>query len=699
MDTNLKQSKKIRAFLYRVITFCALFTLLATIAIGREAFQNVKQEGYGILSGNIYYLTDFREYISELYTQAAINLCGIADDMGHPFSGNYSKQASAEAGKAFEKSAAAGENDLLYYVTYVDNFAMTKSMYIKNITYPLFSEYDNHLLLPEDTRLCAYWDGPEGQLLFFDKQNASFTGLSQPYYKERYHPNPKVSPNIRILIAIKDNGEYESYYLNQMNNKAKGFANILWTAIISGIVFLLFTPICLFTGKAATMAKEDYTKNMLKLPFELKLLPVLILGVICFHLHLWHFNGVVYWRIVASNYLYLYPIFALFLYLFWISYRNQQKASVENSFLFGIRNYICKFFTKVVWKRKALLLHFWVTLSSLIMIVIGTRYINRYSRRTLSFSSYRIDPETARMGLIQGWGLVAVGVLLFITSLLLYKFIRDTGSLTDKLTLIQAGQESEPLALSKHSLLKEAGEALNNIEDGIESAIDERNRSNQMRVELITNVSHDLKTPLTSIINYADLLCEENLPAPSAEYAQALRDKSYRLKNMVQDVFEISKATSGNLSVELVELDLGKLVEQTLADMDERIQESSLTLKTHITEEPLPILADGEKLYRVFQNLLVNALQYSLDNSRIHVYVYKEGDQACAKIKNTSKQELNFDTEKIVERFVRADASRTTEGSGLGLSIAQSFAEACGGTFHVETDADMFIAHVQFPLI
>lgn len=697
MDTNLKQSKKIRAFLYRVITFCAFFTLIATVILGREAFQNFKKVGYKTLTGSIYYLTDFREYISELYTQSAIALCGIADDMGHPFSGNYSKQASADSTKAFEKAASQGENDLIYYITYVDSYTSTKSMFIKNITYPLFSEYDNHLLLPEEVLLCAYWDGPEGILFFFDKENASFTDFPQMYYTERYVPNPQISPNIRIMIAVKDNGTYKSYYLKQLDNKAKGYANILWTALISGIVFLLFAPLCLFTGKAAAAAKEAYAKKMLRSPFELKIFPPIILGIICFQLHLWHFNGAVHWRIVASNYLYFYPIFALFLYLFWIAFREHQFTSLRNSFLFGIWYYFCRFFTRVVWKRKALLLQLWVMLSSLIMLAMGTRMLyNTYWGRM--FSSYYIDRETIHIRLVQGWILAAGGALLFIVGLLLYKFIKDTCALTDKITLIQTGQESEPLALSKHSLIKDAAESLNNIEDGIEAAIDERNRSNQMRVDLITNVSHDLKTPLTSIINYADLLCEENLAEPCDEYAQALRDKAYRLKKMVQDVFEISKATSGNLPVSLTELDLGRLVEQTLADMDERIQESSLSLKTYITEEPLLILADGEKLYRIFQNLLMNALQYSLENSRIHVYVYKEDGHACAKIKNTSKQELDFDTEKIVERFVRADASRTTEGSGLGLSIVQSFTEACGGTFHVETDADMFITIVKFPL-
>ncbi len=247
--------------------------------------------------------------------------------------------------------------------------------------------------------------------------------------------------------------------------------------------------------------------------------------------------------------------------------------------------------------------------------------------------------------------------------------------------------------------MTQAAADINELEDGMETMAEQKNRSNKLRVELLTNVSHDLKTPLTSIINYADLLCEEPLEEKAADYASSLRAKAYRLKSMVQDVFEFSKAASGNLPVEKQTLDLVKLVQQTLADMDERIQESSLTFKTIIPEEPMLIEADGNKLYRVFQNLFVNALQYSLENSRVYVILSTTEEKACAKIKNTSKWELDFDVKDIMERFVRADASRTTEGSGLGLSIAQSFSELCGGSFSIETDADMFTACVQFPLV
>lgn len=275
--------------------------------------------------------------------------------------------------------------------------------------------------------------------------------------------------------------------------------------------------------------------------------------------------------------------------------------------------------------------------------------------------------------------------------------IEDSARLLRQIAAIRDGEMTLPLVLDNADLT-EAARNLNEIQQGMNAALEERLKSERMKVELITNVSHDVKTPLTSIISYVELLKqEENLPAHVRDYIRILDNKSRRLKTMVQDVFEISKAASGQLPVKLETLDYGKLLRQTLADMASQIEAAPVTVKSDVPEEPVLIFADGQRLYRVFQNLVQNALQYSLKGSRVYITLNTAERNAVASVKNTSEMELAGDVD-FTERFVRGDSSRADGGSGLGLSIARGFTEACGGRLSIETDADLFTALVEFPL-
>lgn len=273
----------------------------------------------------------------------------------------------------------------------------------------------------------------------------------------------------------------------------------------------------------------------------------------------------------------------------------------------------------------------------------------------------------------------------------------DLGALTGQIAAVRAGELARPLELPRDHDLSQAADDLNHIQQGLQAAMEERTRSERMKVELVTNVSHDLKTPLTSIISYAELLEQEHLEPPAGEYVTILSQKAQRLKGMVQDVFEVSKAASGQLPVSLKRLDLARLLRQTLADMDQPIQESGLQLRTQLPDHSVLIQGDSDRLYRVFQNLLGNALKYSLAGSRVYLTLTVEEGQAVAALRNTSAAELRPGLD-YTQRFVRGDESRTDGGSGLGLSIASSFVQACGGQFQVETQADLFTALVSFPL-
>lgn len=238
---------------------------------------------------------------------------------------------------------------------------------------------------------------------------------------------------------------------------------------------------------------------------------------------------------------------------------------------------------------------------------------------------------------------------------------------------------------------------LNHISAGIQSAVDRQLKSERMKIDLVTNVSHDLKTPLTSIISYIDLLSSEELSTVARDYVNIIETKSNHLKDMVADLFDLAKATS-RTDVSLEQIDAVVLTEQVLGDMSDKIEASGRDIRKDIQADSAPVCADGKRMYRVCQNIIDNALKYSLDGTRIYVTLKNEDGNCCISVKNIASYEMTFDPDEITERFTRADESRTTDGNGLGLSIAKSFTEACGGSFFVTVDGDVFTAVIKLPL-
>jgi signal transduction histidine kinase len=234
---------------------------------------------------------------------------------------------------------------------------------------------------------------------------------------------------------------------------------------------------------------------------------------------------------------------------------------------------------------------------------------------------------------------------------------------------------------------------------GFNESLEEQMKAERMKVALVTNVSHDLKTPLTSIISYTDLLSKEaNLSENAQEYVQILSDKSNQLNKIVADLFDLAKSTTGNIQVTMEPLDLKTLLQQAIADIDDEISQSSLVLRSTYPEHGVLITSDGNKLYRVFQNIMDNALKYGMAGTRIFLDLTTDNEKALVSLKNTAGYEMDFTEEEILQRFNRGDASRTTEGSGLGLSIAESFTHVCGGDFDLEIDGDQFKIKLSFPL-
>lgn len=246
---------------------------------------------------------------------------------------------------------------------------------------------------------------------------------------------------------------------------------------------------------------------------------------------------------------------------------------------------------------------------------------------------------------------------------------------------------------------KDTAETLNHIQDGMSAAVDSRIKSERLKTELITNVSHDLKTPLTSIVSYVDLLKQEPAGSEAAkEYLAVLDRQSMRLKKLIEDLVEASKASTGNLNLQLESLDFSMLLGQALGEYSQRLTTADLTPVLKIPETPVMIQADGQRLWRVFDNLLGNVVKYAMPGTRFYLTVEAD-DTVTATFRNISREQLDVSAEDLMERFVRGDASRHTEGSGLGLSIARSLTESMGGQFALQVDGDLFKAMVTFPVI
>lgn len=247
--------------------------------------------------------------------------------------------------------------------------------------------------------------------------------------------------------------------------------------------------------------------------------------------------------------------------------------------------------------------------------------------------------------------------------------------------------------------LKDHAENINNMSDGIQKAVAEQMKSERFKTELITNVSHDIKTPLTSIINYVDLLEKEEIDNETAkEYIDVLSRQSSRLKKLIDDLMEASKVSTGNISVNLMKFELGILLSQALGEYEERFEKNNLQVVLNKADETLLVMADNRHMWRVFDNVLNNIAKYAQSGTRVYVDAKQNGKFAEISFRNISKDPLNISGDELMERFVRGDSSRNTEGSGLGLSIAKSLTEVQKGNLEIQIDGDLFKVLLRFPL-
>ncbi len=283
----------------------------------------------------------------------------------------------------------------------------------------------------------------------------------------------------------------------------------------------------------------------------------------------------------------------------------------------------------------------------------------------------------------------------------LYNESRVRSKIVDGIDVIAGGDAKHKIdTAGMHGYNLNLAEAVNSIGDGIDKAVSTSMKDERMKADLITNVSHDIKTPLTSIINYVDLLKRANIEDETARgYIDILEQKSLRLKALTNDLVEISKISSGNITLELVNLNMVEMINQVTGEFDERFKEKSLIPILNLPKEDVVIHADGQALYRILENLYINIYKYALRGTRVYIDLATNENKALLTIRNISAEPVNLDSAMLTERFIRGDISRGTEGSGLGLSIAKSLAEAQNGRLDLSLDGDLFKVVVSFDLI
>lgn len=456
---------------------------------------------------------------------------------------------------------------------------------------------------------------------------------------------------------------------------------VYFIGIISVILFIM--TFCFLCASAGRRKDGSILLNRFdKIPFDIVILINFILTFILFDITETN-HGYAYYVLLAVSAVILY--FSYFSAFLSMVTRIKKKTIIKNNVIYIVLAFIYK-------RIKKLFSFLWYIIKNLTIV----------KKTVLGLAAVVAAVFLAG---IMGMGFYSSGLFAFLLLIIIALMMIFAVYISICLQKIKMGGELMSQGnfenkIDSEKMLPDFVEFcgyLNNINSAVQNAVEEKIRSERLKTELITNVSHDIKTPLTSIINYVDLIKKENVENEKVtEYISVLDRQSARLKKLIEDLVEASKASTGNLSVELTKCEPAVLLTQTLGEFDEKLKNAGLTPVLTCPENPLYIMADGRHLWRVFENLTANICKYSLSGTRVYLEIYENSDNVCITFKNISKNELNISGEELTERFVRGDSSRNTEGSGLGLSIAKNLTDLQGGKLSIDIDGDLFKATVIF---
>ena len=474
-----------------------------------------------------------------------------------------------------------------------------------------------------------------------------------------------------------------------------GLYNYYFEAIVSFAVstLLLLAILVILTINAGkvTLIREDDTQEVIVKSARIDRIPIEILAIVTILTLLLLFLGSEY----ALDYL--------------INGKLIKYNSITAITLAGIAGFvICaiKIFLYLIYVRKFKCKLMWNT--SLCRLVLGKSRqaaLDLYDNGSLVVRTWlpyliflALNLVLVLLGLT---GTLIAFIIDMFVGVWLYNESRVRSKIVDGIDVIAGGDAKHKIdTAGMHGYNLNLAEAVNSIGDGIDKAVSTSMKDERMKADLITNVSHDIKTPLTSIINYVDLLKRANIEDETARgYIDILEQKSLRLKALTNDLVEISKISSGNITLELVNLNMVEMINQVTGEFDERFKEKSLIPILNLPKEDVVIHADGQALYRILENLYINIYKYALRGTRVYIDLATNENKALLTIRNISAEPVKLDSAMLTERFIRGDISRGTEGSGLGLSIAKSLAEAQNGRLDLSLDGDLFKVVVSFDLI
>ena len=511
----------------------------------------------------------------------------------------------------------------------------------------------------------------DNQILSVDAENIQLTVTELYGYAEKYG----MSGSNNYVLAVAVDTEYPAqdvFYAGY--EKYHSLQPIAWLALIAGVIGIVgyFITIVILTVKAGIdpdldgiqLNWFDYWKTEIGV---LTIALFAIVGIIPLYILDEYFSfltkeGIIGFVALGENCIFLAG---------WLSLARRAKAKNlwTNSLAYSLGNVVQGIFANGKRTTKVLVLFG------------GYLFVNFMLNHLRGFG-----------GIVQILFNVAVALLI------LREAVQDQ-TLLDGMKRLQEGDLEYQYKVEEYDgFRKEFATALNGVHQVFLNSVKESMKNERMQTDLITNVSHDIKTPLTSIINYVDLLKRENIENEKARgYIEVLEQKSYRLKHLTEDLVEASKISSGNIKLECTQIHMQEMLYQASGEFVDKFEARNLTLVENIPQEPLYIRADGRRLWRVLENLFNNVAKYAMSNTRVYVDLLDLGNEIKFSIKNISEQRLNIDAKDLTERFIRGDISRSTEGSGLGLSIAKNLTEIQGGKFSIYLDGDLFRITITFP--